>query len=80
MPPKKLIVEILRNNGYKYKDRSYRREYYKRPGSSRRIPVPLTKLIDEQEATAILRLAGIPNDEITRLLGAPDEDRPKKPS
>ena len=42
MPSKKLIVGTLRKHGYKYKDRSYRREYYKRPGSTRRIPVPLT--------------------------------------
>ncbi len=77
MPSKKLIVESLRKNGYKYKDRSYRREYYKRPGSTRRIPVPLTKLIDEQEAAYILRLAGIPDDEIVRILGS-DEDTPRE--
>ena len=77
MPPKRRIVEALRKHGYKYKDRSYRREYYKRPGSTRRIPVPLTKLIDDQEAAYILGMAGIPKDEVDRVLGASDEDPPR---
>jgi hypothetical protein len=64
------FINKLRDLGYKFKLQRKRVYIWRRTGSTHRIAVPKTDLLEESYVVSSLRQAGCSEDEINRFLAS----------